>query len=312
VYQLGSIEAESLVKEFDGLRAVDEVTFEVHQGKIFGFLGPNGAGKTTTVRMITGVLRPDSGRAYIDGIDVTRDPIGAKEQIGIAPEEANCYIDLTARGNMQLAGELYSVPKKKIKEKTKNLLDEFGLSDRVDSKVKGFSKGMKQRLILAMALVNDPPILFLDEPTAGLDVASQKLIKERIKDLNDQGKTIFLTTHNISEADKLCDRVAIINKGQIATIDSPEKLKSTIQSTQSALVSFSGNGLSQDNLDRLEGLTAVEEIEKEGDKYRLYGSDPGEIVEEVVDFARNENRKIISFNTSGPSLEEVFTHLTAS
>lgn len=307
---MAAIEVNSLVKEFDGLRAVDKATFAVNKGEVLGFLGPNGAGKTTTVRMITGVLKPDSGRAYIDGIDVTRDPIGAKEQIGVAPEEANCYIDLTARGNMQLAGELYGVPKKKIKEKSLKLLDEFGLLDRADSKVKGFSKGMRQRLILAMALVNDPPILFLDEPTAGLDVASQRLIKERIKDLNDQGKTIFLTTHNISEADKLCDRVAIINNGQIATIDSPEKLKSTIQSTQSALVSFSGNGLSQDKLKYLEDLETVEEIEKEGDKYRLYGLDPGEIVEEVVDFARSENLKIISLNTSGPSLEEVFTHLT--
>lgn len=307
---MSAIESRNLVKEFDGLRAVDEVSFRVEEGEIFGFLGPNGAGKTTTVRMITGVLNPDSGRAYIDGVDVTSDPISAKERIGIAPEEANCYVDLTARGNMYLVGELYSVPKKKRKEKSEELLDEFGLLDRADTKVKGFSKGMRQRLILAMALINDPPILFLDEPTAGLDVASQRLIKERIRKLNDQGKTIFLTTHNISEADKLCDRVAIINKGQIATIDSPEKLKSTIQSTQSALVSFSGSGLSQDKLDYLEGFKVVEEIEKEGDKFRLYGSDPGEIVEEVVGFAKSENIKIISLNTSGPSLEEVFTHLT--
>ena len=233
-----------------------------------------------------------------------------KERIGIAPEEANCYVDLTARGNMHLMGELYSVPKKKRKEKSEELLEEFGLSDRADSKVKGFSKGMKQRLILAMALINDPPILFLDEPTAGLDVASQRLIKDRVRELNEGGKTIFLTTHNISEADKLCDRVAIINKGQIATIDSPEKLKSTIQSTQSALVSFSGDGLSEKKLDHLESLKVVEEIEKEGDKYRLYGSDPGEIVEEVVDFARQKGLQILSINTSGPSLEEVFTHLT--
>lgn len=309
---MGSIEANNLVKDFDGLRAVDEVTFEVNNGEIFGFLGPNGAGKTTTVRMITGVLRPDSGRAYIDGVDVTTDPIRAKERIGIAPEEANCYIDLTARGNMHLAGELYGVPKKRRREKSEELLGQFGLADRADSKVKGFSKGMKQRLILAMALINDPPILFLDEPTAGLDVASQRLIKDRIRSLNKQRKTIFLTTHNISEADKLCDRVAIINKGQIATIDSPEKLKSTIQSTQSALVSFSGNGLSRGKLHHLEDLETVEEVEKEGDKYRLYGSEPGEIVEEVVDFARKEGLKIRSLKTSGPSLEEVFTHLTTS
>ncbi|MBS3740205.1 ATP-binding cassette domain-containing protein [Candidatus Bipolaricaulota bacterium] len=309
---MGAIETNGLIKDFGELRAVDGVTFEVQEGEIFGFLGPNGAGKTTTVRMITGVLKPDSGRAYIDGINVVQDPIPAKERIGIAPEEANAYIDLTARGNMQLAGELYGVPKKERRRKSDTLLEEFGLGDRADSKVKGFSKGMKQRLILAMALINDPPILFLDEPTAGLDVASQQLIKERIGELNGEGKTIFLTTHNISEADKLCDRVAIINKGQIATIDSPEKLKATIQSTQSVLISFASNDFSQAKLKELkEGLQVVQEIEKEGDKYRLYGSDPGEIVEKVVDFARKENLNIVSLNTSGPSLEEVFTHLTA-
>ncbi len=308
---MGAIEVDGLVKEFDGLRAVDGVTFEVKEGEIFGFLGPNGAGKTTTVRMITGVLKPDSGRVHIDGINVVQNPIPAKERIGIAPEEANAYIDLTARGNMHLAGELYGVPKKERGARSDKLLDEFGLLDRADSKVKGFSKGMKQRLILAMALINDPPILFLDEPTAGLDVASQRLIKEQIGELNGEGKTIFLTTHNISEADKLCDRVAIINKGKIATIDSPEKLKSTIQSTRSVLVSFASNGLSRAKLKELEeSLQLVQEIDKEGDKYRIYGSDPGEIVEKVVDFAREENLNIVSLNTSGPSLEEVFTHLT--
>ncbi len=307
-----AIEASNLVKEFDGLRAVDGVSFEVKEGEIFGFLGPNGAGKTTTVRMITGVLKPDSGGASIDGISVTRDPLSAKEKIGIAPEESNAYIDLTARENVLLSGELYGVPKRRRQEKTEKLLNDFGLGDRADSKVKGFSKGMKQRLILAMALINDPPILFLDEPTAGLDVASQRLIKDRVGQLNSEGKTIFLTTHDISEADKLCDRVAIINEGEIATIDQPEKLKSTIQSTQSALVSFSGNGLCQSKLTELEELKPVEEVEKEGDKYRLYGPEPGEIVESLVDFARKKNLKIVSLRTSGPSLEEVFTQLTAT
>lgn len=307
-----AIEASNLVKEFDGLRAVDGVSFEVKEGEIFGFLGPNGAGKTTTVRMITGVLKPDSGGASIDGISVTRDPLSAKEKIGIAPEESNAYIDLTARENVLLSGELYGVPKRRRQEKTEKLLNDFGLGDRADSKVKGFSKGMKQRLILAMALINDPPILFLDEPTAGLDVASQRLIKDRVGQLNSEGKTIFLTTHDISEADKLCDRVAIINEGEIATIDQPEKLKSTIQSTQSALVSFSGNGLRQSKLTELEELKPVEEVEKEGDKYRLYGPEPGEIVESLVDFARKKNLKIVSLRTSGPSLEEVFTQLTAT
>lgn len=302
-----AIETNNLIKEFDGLRAVDNVSFQVEKGEIFGFLGPNGAGKTTTTRMITGVIKPDSGTATIEGIDVVKNPTAAKEKIGIAPEEANAYLDLTARGNMNLAGEIYGVPRGELKGKVDELLDTFGLLDRADSKVKGFSKGMKQRLILAMALINDPGILFLDEPTAGLDVESRRLIKDQVKKLNEEGKTIFLTTHDIAEADRLCDRVAVINRGNIAAIDSPEKLKATIQSTQSILVSFDYMNFDVTDLETLPG---VEELEKEGDKWRLYGPNPGEIIEEVVSFAKEEGLKVLSLNTSGPSLEETFTHLT--
>ncbi|MFP4202623.1 MAG: ABC transporter ATP-binding protein [Candidatus Acetothermia bacterium] len=304
---MSAVESRKLVKEFDGLRAVDEVSFRVGKGEIFGFLGPNGAGKTTTTRIITGVIKPDSGTATIEGIDVVQNPSAAKEKVGIAPEEANAYLDLTARGNMNLAGEIYGVPRGKMKDKVGELLEAFGLLDRADSMVKGFSKGMKQRLILAMALINDPGILFLDEPTAGLDVESQRLIKDRIKELNEEGKTIFLTTHDIPEADRLCDRVAVINKGSIAAIDSPEKLKATIQSTQSVLVGFASRDFEPEELGNLKG---AEEVEKEGDKWRLYGSEPGGMVEEVVGFAREKDLEILSLNTSGPSLEEIFTHLT--
>jgi ABC-2 type transport system ATP-binding protein len=304
---LEAIETNNLIKEFDGLRAVDDVSFQVEEGEIFGFLGPNGAGKTTTTRMITGVIKPDSGTATIEGIDVVKNPTAAKEKIGIAPEEANAYLDLTARGNMNLAGEIYGVPRGELRGKVDELLDTFGLLDRADSKVKGFSKGMKQRLILAMALINDPGILFLDEPTAGLDVESRRLIKDQVKELNEEGKTIFLTTHDIAEADRLCDRVAVINRGNIAAIDSPEKLKATIQSTQSILVSFDSMNFEAADLETLNG---VEELEKEGDKWRLYGPNPGEIIEETVDFAKEEGLKVLSLNTSGPSLEETFTHLT--
>ena len=301
-----AIETNNLIKEFDGLRAVDDVSFKVKEGEIFGFLGPNGAGKTTTTRMITGVIKPDSGTATIEGIDVVKNPTAAKEKIGIAPEEANAYLDLTARGNINLAGEIYGVPRGELRAKVDGLLDTFGLLDRANSKVKGFSKGMKQRLILAMSLINNPGILFLDEPTAGLDVESQRLIKDQIKELNEAGKTIFLTTHDIAEADRLCDRVAVINQGKIAAIDSPEKLKATIQSTQSILVSFDSMNFEVADLETLKG---VEELEKEGDKWRLYGPNPGEIIEEAVSFAQEKGLKVLSLNTSGPSLEETFTHL---
>jgi len=303
---LEAIETNNLIKEFNGLRAVDDVSFKVQEGEIFGFLGPNGAGKTTTTRMITGVIKPDSGTATIKGIDVVKNPTAAKEKIGIAPEEANAYLDLTARGNINLAGEIYGVPRGELRAKVDEHLDTFGLLDRANSRVKGFSKGMKQRLILAMSLINNPGILFLDEPTAGLDVESQRLIKDQIKELNEAGKTIFLTTHDIAEADRLCDRVAVINRGKIAAIDSPEKLKATIQSTQSILVSFDSMNFEVADLETLKG---VEELEKEGDKWRLYGPNPGEIIEEAVSFAQEKGLKVLSLNTSGPSLEETFTHL---
>lgn len=304
---MGSIEAHNLVKKFNGLKAVAGVSFEVREEEIFGFLGPNGAGKTTTVRLITGILKPDSGTARINNFNIEENPTAAKESIGIAPEESNAYIDLSGWGNMNLAGELYGVSRKIRIKRSEDLLRKFGLYDRRNSKVKTYSKGMKQRLILAMALINDPPILFLDEPTAGLDVGSQQLIREQITDLNHQGKTIFLTTHNIPEADQLCDRVAIINQGKIVTIDAPEKLKSTIKSTQSVLVSFGSGRLSPE---KFEELKYVESVQKQGDKFRIYTPNPSYIVEELVDLARESNLKILSIQTAGPSLEEVFTHLT--
>lgn len=295
------------MKVFDGLRAVDGVSFEVKEGEVFGFLGPNGAGKTTTVRLITGVLKPDSGTARIGDVDVLEDPIGAKEFIGIAPEESNAYIDMSSLANLNFSGELYGVPRSQRKKRSEELLKKFGLFDRRYSKVKKYSKGMKQRLILAMALINNPPILFLDEPTSGLDVESQQLIKDQIQDLNRQDKTIFLTTHNILEADQLCDRVAIIDKGRIVAIDAPEKLKSTIQSTQSVLISFDSDDIYRDDL---ETLKEVEEVQKQGDKFRLYTSKPALVVEEIVDLSRGKKLTILSLQTMGPSLEEVFTHLT--
>lgn len=302
------IEARELVKQFNGLRAVDGISFSVNGGEIFGFLGPNGAGKTTTVRMLTGVLTPDSGKAFIQNIEVSKKPTEAKERIGIAPEEANVYLDLTGNGNMKLAAELYGVPRRKRQNKIDQLLQTFDLFGRRDSKAGTYSKGMKKRLTLAMALINDPPILFLDEPTSGLDVASQRLIRERIRKLREEGKTVFLTTHNIMEADELCNRVAIIDEGTIAAIDRPETLKGEIESTRSIRVSFKKTDSSLENT--LRGIDSVEDLEREGDKFRLYTSNPGHLLEEMIELSRGMDLDIESLQTMGPSLEEVFTHLT--
>ncbi|HNR26283.1 MAG TPA: ABC transporter ATP-binding protein, partial [Methanobacteriaceae archaeon] len=166
------IEVQGLTKTYDQIRAVDGVDFQVRKGEIFGFLGPNGAGKTTTVRMLTGIIKPQDGSIRIMGHDIQREPLEAKEHLGVVPETSNAYVDLSAWQNLMLMAGLYGVPSDVSHERAQDLLTEFGLYPRRDDKVKGFSKGMKQRLILAMALINDPELLFLDEPTSGLDVQS--------------------------------------------------------------------------------------------------------------------------------------------
>ena len=217
---------------------MDHISFEVYKGEIFGFLGPNGAGKTTTIRMLTGILTPNSGDISIDGFDITRDPIKVKTKLGVIPEMGNIYVDLTAKQNIILAGKYYGIPRKELRKKADSLLDQFGLFERKNALVKTFSQGMKQRVNIASAIVHNPEILFLDEPTPGLDVQSQRLIRNIINQMNQKGTTIFLTTHNIEEANQLCGRVAIINKGEIVVIGRPERLRRTFEERKSRLRAF--------------------------------------------------------------------------
>ena len=225
-----AIEVRGLVKKYADVTAVDNINFQVKKGEIFGFLGPNGAGKTTTQRILTGVITATSGEAFILGYDIRRETFYAKSRIGVVPESANIYIDLSAWDNLMLIGQLYDVSEKDRIKKAVKLLTIFNLCERKDEKTKIFSKGMKQKLLLCMALMHNPRILFLDEPTSGLDVVSSRLIRKMISEFSREGITIFLTTHNIQEADGLCDRIAVIDHGQIATIDTPENLKKKFQS----------------------------------------------------------------------------------
>lgn len=301
-----AIEVSELTKYYGELIAVDHVSFEVKRGEIFGFLGPNGAGKTTTVRMLTGIIKPDGGTAKVMGYDIQKEPLRAKQVMGIVPEMSNAYVDLSAWNNLMLIGELYGIPKKKREEKGEKLLRAFGLYERGKQLVKGFSKGMKQRLLLCMALINEPQILFLDEPTSGLDVESARMIKGMIRDLNKENVTVFLTTHNMDEANQLCDRVAIINRGEIAATDSPEKLRTRSSGLQSVVVSFD----KPINSKEMPRISSVSEVVKMGDKIKLYTSDPGTVVPALVDFARKRSLNIISLNTLAPSLEDVFVKLS--
>jgi len=285
--------------------AVDHISFQVKKKELFGFLGPNGAGKTTTIRMLTGVIKPDEGTASILGYDILGEGLKTRQLMGIVPETANAYVDLSAWNNIMLIGELYGVPKRQRQERASKLLKEFGLYERRKNLVRGFSKGMKQKLLLCMALINEPQILFLDEPTSGLDVESQRLIRDMIREFNRNGTTVFLTTHNMEEANQLCDRIAIINRGKIAAIDSPERLRLRSGGLQSIEVSFD-RAVSVDELSKVHG---VKEAKKTGDKIRLYVDEPSVVLDKLVDFARSKRLKIISLNTLAPTLEDVFLKL---
>jgi ABC-2 type transport system ATP-binding protein len=299
------IEVKNLTKYYDGFLAVDHINFMVKKGEIFGFLGPNGAGKTTTIRILTGILKPDEGTALVSGYDVLKNPLEIKQCLGVVPEVSNAYVDLTAWENLMLMGELYGVPKKEREENAVELLKDFGLYDVRKKPVKEFSKGMKQKLLLCMALINNPEILFLDEPTSGLDVESARLMREKIRQLNRAGKTIFLSTHNMEEVNQLCHRIAIINHGKIAAIDTPENLRAQSMELQYIEVLFD----KPVNLEKLTEKLKMANVSPVGNKFRIYTANPHTIIENLVDFARENDLKILDLDTMMPSLEDIFIKL---
>jgi len=299
------IEVKDLTKNYGEITAVNHIDFKVWKKEIFGFLGPNAAGKTTTIRILTGVIIPDSGTATIMDYNILTEPLKAKQIISVVPEMANAYIDLTAWQNVMLIGELYGVPNKERKEKAKHLLKEFNLYQRRNQLARGFSKGMKQKLIVCMALLTEPRVLFLDEPTSGLDVESARLIRDTIRRHNRNGTTIFLSTHNMEEANQLCDRIAIINHGKIAAIDSPENLRMKSSGLKSVEVSFSKHV----SVNELSDIPDVTQAKKIGDKIRLYTEKSHSVINSLLDYARSKNLSIISLNTLAPTLEDVFVKL---
>ena len=303
-----AIEVDHLSKHFGTLVALNDISFSVAQGETFGFLGPNGAGKTTTIRILTGISPPTGGTATIFGKDIVRETTAARKTMGIVHETSNIYDDLSPWQNLMFAARLYTIGKKEREQRGTELLELFGLWERRADRVHGFSKGMKRRLTLAMGLVNNPRLLFLDEPTSGLDVQSNLIIRDVLRDLTSRGVTVFLTTHNIEEANLTCDRVAIINRGHIAAIDSPERLKSTIQSAQSVEVAFSTTAAGRE--EELQQLRNVSEVRKEGDKFRLFTHDPSVVIAAVMEYAQVHNTRVLSINTVGPTLEDVFIKMT--
>jgi ABC-2 type transport system ATP-binding protein len=250
-----AIEAKGLTKLFGQITAVDHVSFRVNQGEFFGFLGPNGAGKTTTIRMLTGIIKENGGEAFV--MNYPAGSIRAKQLSGVMPELSNAYLDLTAWGNLTLMAELYRMPMNQTKERAESLLNQLGLFDRKDSLASTYSMGMRKRLVLCMALLSNPQVLFLDEPTSGLDVQSVRFMRALLRNLKQEGKTIFLTTHNMDEAAEMCERVAIINRGKIVALDSPDNLSITAGRVYLIDVNFD-KSVSPEVLTNLPGVNRLE------------------------------------------------------
>ena len=278
-----AIIAEDLTYRYGDLTAVDHISFRVAAGEILGFLGPNGAGKTTTVRMLTGQRRPHAGQATLLGLDVVRHPKQVQAQIGVSFETTNLYEQMSAVENLKLFARLFNIDG----FSAESLLQRVGLDGRGNERVEGYSKGMKQRLMVARALVNRPRILFLDEPTEGLDPTSSRSIRDLILEERERGATVFLTTHDMVEAEKLCDRVAFINQGEIVALETPRALKQQY-----------GQRLLKVELARPNGQVETREIV-------LDAPDTGETVAELF---HSEN--VVTVHSEEATLEDIFIELT--
>lgn len=303
-----AIEVSGLTRRYGDKTAVDDITFHVAQGEVFGFLGPNGAGKSTTTRMLTGYLSPSSGIVRVAGCDMARDPVSARAHIGVVPEEANVYADLTVWQNVMLMAELHGVPRRIREARAEDLLTLFAIADRKQQKGRQLSKGLRQRLMICAALVSEPRILFLDEPTSGLDVASAHLIRDIVGRMNrEKGMSVFITTHNMDEAGDLCHRIAIIDKGRLAVVDTPQNLRRTLDARRSVEVRFKGAKLDPATL-RADGGSA--EIIEIADGFRIYTPEPGAMAQLVATRSTERKLDIASLNTLAPTLEDVFLHIT--
>lgn len=289
--------------------ALDGIDLNVAPGQIFGLLGPNGAGKSTTVGVLTTRVRPTSGTAWIGQYDVWRDQTAAKRQIGVVAQRPNLDFSLTAREILLFHGAYFGLNSRERAERATALLDRFKLTDRGDQLVRGFSGGMMQRISIARAMMHDPQVLFLDEPSAGLDPQTRLLLWDIIREYNEKGRTILLTTHNMEEADAMCQQLAIIDHGRIIASGTPGELKASIPGGFLLRLRFGRN--SAPLLERLASLPGVTEVRFSGDSAAdIYASRGGSLIPEIVNAAAGFGVELSDVHISEPSLENLFLHHT--
>ncbi len=300
-----AVEARGLVKEFNGFRAVDGISFSVARGELFSLLGPNGAGKTTTIKMLSTLLRPTRGDALIEGFSVVREPGRVREVIGLVPQDFTADDEMTGWENVYTQARLYGLSRADARRRARELLEAVGLSDAAHRRVATYSGGMRRRLEIAMSLVHEPSVLFLDEPTLGLDVQSRRGLWRLIEDLKRRGSTIILTTHYMEEAERLSDRVAIMHRGRIVAVGSPEELKARVE----------GDTIYIEPLDPGDAERLAKALEREGFKAELVDGRVAVRVERAETvlprvMAAVNGFRLRSVSIAKPTLEEVFLRLT--
>ncbi|MBI3097523.1 MAG: ATP-binding cassette domain-containing protein [Planctomycetes bacterium] len=304
------IRVENLSRRFGDLVAVDSISFAVTRGEIFGLLGPNGAGKTTTLSMVSALIPPDSGRIAVAGCDALADPNGVKRSIGVAPQEVSLYGDLSAVENLEFFGELYGVLRSKMAERVPNLLMMASLADRAEEPVKNYSGGMKRRLNLVAALIHDPPVLLLDEPTVGVDPQSRNHLFETIVALKRAGKTVIYTTHYMEEAERLCDRIAIMDHGKILAMNTLPGLLGEIENLHTIRLTLAGglNGEPVDSLPR--AVPEVADARLLDNTLLCRARKPEEAIPRLLAHFAAKKIEVSNLALDRPSLETVFLHLT--
>jgi len=304
-----AVEVSGLTKRFGSFTAVDNVSFDVPDGEMFGYLGPNGAGKTTLMRMLTTLIIPTEGSAKIAGFDVVTNPADVRRQIGVISQAMTSDLDLTGYENLDIYGRFYGVPARERKERIKYLLDMVGLSSRASELVAAYSGGMRRRLEVARGLVHKPKILFLDEPSSGLDPQSRRVMWDLLRQIRQESSTtMFLTTHYMEEADALCSRIAIIDAGKMIVLGSPSQLKREIPGSD--IVSIALESLSDGLVDCVKALPFVRNLHVEDETLRIYVDSGASSLPALMDAIRSSGGRILSASIHEQSLEDVFIHFT--
>ncbi|HXW37701.1 MAG TPA: ATP-binding cassette domain-containing protein [Nitrososphaerales archaeon] len=302
------LDVENLSKTFGKLKAVDGVTFQVYEGEIFGFLGPNGAGKSTTINMLTTLTPPSGGKGEVSGYDIYKQPGLVRRSVGVVPQDYTADEDMTGIQNVLLCGDLYGMPRKDAREHAQELLELVELRDAENRNVSTYSGGMRRRLELACGLINYPKLLFLDEPTLGLDVQTRAAVWKYIRTLKQEyHMTLFVTTHYLEEADSLCDRIAVIDHGHIIKIGTPEQLKSVVGGD---IIVVGVKELEPDLSATISSIPKVKEVKKNGNDYRIKAEDGEEVSPQIIDAIRTKGLHVTKISLTRPTLDEAYLELT--